>query len=148
MNGFEISKVAPVKMVDVAVELLERNGLSPNHVHHFHCHRANARMKKIIAKELNRRDFEPVELAQESRPWEPSDITMDLSEGNSGGASLALGLHQCDDSFTSGDQIICTAVGGGRNLGNWEVPIGEDDVHRKETDEGELTCGAVLFEVV
>lgn len=148
MNGRAVFRLAPQKMVESAVTLLRRNDLEPGSVEHIFAHRANLRMRSPMAEALTAQGFRRL-AGEGARPFREEDIIMDMEHGgNAGGASLPLALADRDDAFKSGDRIICTAVGGGKGLQNWGLPIENGERVGPGEGKGELTAGSVLLEVI
>jgi len=153
MDGHSLMKTAPATMVKVAVEIAKRNNLTTKDMSALISHRANARMANRMADCLNSEypDQSPLLIAGKDRPWQPEDITMDMTyEGNGGGGSIPLSLHLHDERFGQGDTILCTAVGGGMGLRNWEVDPEKYPYHeidRRDDDKGEITAGSVILKV-
>lgn len=145
MNGREVFREAPRRMVEAAVEGLCTRGKTPNDLHAIVPHGANDRMRAQMAGELNRLGYRPVTLAHQSA-WTADHITMDIgNDGNVGGGSIPIRLHARDASFESDSLIVTPTVGAGREIGNWDKPISDDPVEEADLP-GEMTLGnAVLL---
>ncbi len=105
MVGNTTFKMAVKKMVEVAKEALEFNGLSPEDIDWMVPHQAN---KRIIDSVAERLDF----------PEEKTFINIH-KYGNTSGAAIPIALHEANSSgkMKAGDLVLITGLGAGLTWG-------------------------------
>lgn len=105
MNGKEVFKFAVSSVPEVIRELLEKAGKTPEDIHYYVLHQANARIVKSVAKRLG----EGIE-----------KFPMNIEEyGNTSGASVPILLDELNrkGTFSKGDSIVLAAFGAGLSYG-------------------------------
>lgn len=101
MRGKEVYKFAVTKFQEIAENLLEETGLSPDDVSQFICHQSNARI---------------IESAQSKLGLSDDKVYKNISKyGNSSAGAAALCLDELwqDKKINPGDTIVLLAFGGG-----------------------------------
>lgn len=101
MRGKEVFKLAVTAMQDAAVELLEKNGVSPDQVKLLIPHQANQRIIDAIAQRMK---------------LPPERVFMNLERfGNTSAASIPLALDEARRTgrLASGDYVLFVAFGAG-----------------------------------
>ena len=102
-DGRSVFKYAVKGMADVAVEIMERNGLTGDDVAYLIPHQANLR---IIDATANRMGVDK------------SKVTVNIQKyGNTTAATIPLCLWEWEDKFKPGDNLILAAFGGGFTWG-------------------------------
>jgi len=101
MAGNETFKHAVLKMVDVAGEALDRNGVSIDDVKLFIPHQANLRIIQVVGKRLG-------------IPEERVFVNLERY-GNTSSASIPIALAEAktQERFAAGDLVLVAAFGGG-----------------------------------
>jgi 3-oxoacyl-[acyl-carrier-protein] synthase-3 len=101
MAGNETFKHAVLKMVEVAGEALDRNGVSIDDVKLFIPHQANLRIIQVVGKRLG-------------IPEERVFVNLERY-GNTSAASIPIALAEAkaQGRFAAGDLVLVVAFGGG-----------------------------------
>lgn len=103
-DGRSVFKYAVTSMADVAVEIMDRNGLEGKDVAYLVPHQANLRIIDATAKRM--------EVGMEK-------VTVNIEKyGNTTAATVPLCLWEWEDKFKKGDNIILAAFGGGFTWGS------------------------------
>jgi 3-oxoacyl-[acyl-carrier-protein] synthase-3 len=104
-DGRQVFKWAVRKMTDVCVQILERNGYTPEDVDVLLLHQANGRIISAVADRLGL----------------PSDKAINVIEeyGNTTGATIPLAAREVlnDGRLKKGDLVVMCAVGAGLTAG-------------------------------
>lgn len=105
MQGNEVFKLAVRAMEDAAIEVLEKNGLSPDELSLLIPHQANKRIIDAIAKRLK-------------LPEDKVYINLD-HYGNTSAASIPIALDEANRNgrIKKGDLLLFVAFGGGLTWG-------------------------------
>ena len=104
-EGRTVFKFAVVKMAEVSVSLLERNGLTGSDLKLFVPHQANLRIIEASANRMNLR---------------PEQVVVNIDRcANTTAATIPIALSEvCDEGrLESGDLVLMAAVGGGLTWG-------------------------------
>ena len=101
MNGNEVFKVAVKTMERISIEILEKNGISPEEVDLMVPHQANMRILQAVAKRLK-------------MPMEKVFVNLDRY-GNTSAGTIPIALDEAVRSgrVNQGDTILMAAFGGG-----------------------------------
>jgi len=103
-DGKSVFKYAVKGMADVAVEMLERHGLTGEDVSYLIPHQANMRIIEATARRIG----VPME-----------KVTVNINKyGNTTAATIPLCLWEWEDQFKKGDTLILAAFGGGFTWGS------------------------------
>ena len=103
-DGRSVFKYAVTNMADVAVEIMERNGLEGKDVAYLVPHQANMRIIEATAKRME---------------VEMDKVTVNIGKyGNTTAATIPLCLWEWEEKFKKGDNIILAAFGGGFTWGS------------------------------
>jgi len=147
MDGRMVFREAPRRMIDMAEFGLRRCGLRFEDAADLLPHSANERMRPPMAELLNNRGHR--RHCAEGPAWQETDIHMDMKlQGNPGSGAIPLKLERRQHLYHPGDIIVAPAVGAGRGIANWQIPISDNEVLRSEFQMGELTEGNAVLEVV
>ena len=103
-EGQAVFKVAVSKMADVSVEIMERNGLTPETLHWLVPHQANMRIIEAVARRIG-------------IPKEKVMINIERY-GNTTAATIPLCLWEWESKLKKGDNLILSAFGGGFTWGS------------------------------
>jgi len=103
-EGQAVFKVAVSKMADVSVEIMEKNGLSPDDLTWLVPHQANMRIIEAVARRMG-------------IPKEKVMINIE-KYGNTTAATIPLCLWEWESQLNKGDNIILAAFGGGFTWGS------------------------------
>jgi len=103
-EGQAVFKVAVSKMADVSVEIMEKNGLSPDELSWLVPHQANMRIIEAVARRMG-------------IPKEKVMINIE-KYGNTTAATIPLCLWEWESQLKKGDNIILAAFGGGFTWGS------------------------------
>ena len=102
-DGKTVFKYAVVYMADVAVELMERNHISPNDLAYLVPHQANLRIIDAVSRRM--------ELS-------PDKVMVNIEKyGNTTAATIPLCLYDWEQKLGKGDKLILAAFGGGFTWG-------------------------------
>jgi len=111
-EGKAVFKHAVSDMADVAVELVERNGLSNNDIHWIVPHQANMRIIEAAARRLN---------------VDVSKVMINIQKyGNTSSGTIPLCLWEWENQLKKGDNLIMAAFGAGFTWGANYVKWGYD----------------------
>ena len=102
-EGQAVFKVAVSKMADVSVEIMEKNGLSPETLNWLVPHQANMRIIEAVARRMG-------------IPKEKVMINIE-KYGNTTAATIPLCLWEWESQLNKGDNLILSAFGGGFTWG-------------------------------
>ncbi|GAB6279044.1 MAG TPA: 3-oxoacyl-ACP synthase [Bacteroidales bacterium] len=102
-EGQTVFKAAVASMADVAVEIMERNGLTSENIHWLVPHQANYRIIEAVARRMG-------------LPKEKVMINIE-KYGNTTSATLPLCLYEWENQMHKGDNIILTTFGAGFTWG-------------------------------
>jgi 3-oxoacyl-[acyl-carrier-protein] synthase III len=102
-EGQAVFKVAVSKMADVSVEIMEKNGLTPETLTWLVPHQANMRIIEAVARRMN-------------LPKEKVMINIE-KYGNTTAATIPLCLWEWESQLRKGDHLILSAFGGGFTWG-------------------------------
>lgn len=102
-DGQHVFKAAVKNMADVSVEVMERNGLTPETLKYLVPHQANLRIIDAVA---NRMGIDA----------DKCMITIQ-DYGNTTAATIPLCLHDYQDRLSKGDNLILASFGGGYTWG-------------------------------
>ena len=103
-EGQAVFKVAVSKMADVSVEIMKRNGLTPESLHWLVPHQANMRIIEAVARRMG-------------IPKEKVMINIE-KYGNTTAATIPLCLWEWEQKLKKGDNLILAAFGGGFTWGS------------------------------
>ena len=103
-EGQAVFKVAVSKMADVSVEIMERNGLTPETIAWLVPHQANMRIIEAVARRMG-------------MPKEKVMINIE-KYGNTTAATIPLCLWEWEPQLKKGDNVILAAFGGGFTWGS------------------------------
>jgi 3-oxoacyl-[acyl-carrier-protein] synthase-3 len=103
-EGQAVFKVAVSKMADVSVEIMEKNGLSPETITWLVPHQANMRIIEAVARRMG-------------IPREKVMINIE-KYGNTTAATIPLCLWEWEPQLKKGDNLILSAFGGGFTWGS------------------------------
>lgn len=103
-EGQSVFKVAVSKMADVSVEIMKKNGLSPEDLHWLVPHQANMRIIEAVARRMG-------------IPREKVMINIE-KYGNTTAATIPLCLWEWESQLKKGDNLILSAFGGGFTWGS------------------------------
>jgi 3-oxoacyl-[acyl-carrier-protein] synthase-3 len=105
MNGREVFKHGVQKMAEVALELLEKNGLTSNDIAYFVAHQANVRMIDAIAQRMG---------IEENKVVKTTD-----KHANCSAASIPLALNHLVNTknVNKGDLVLTVGFGAGASWG-------------------------------
>ncbi len=103
-DGQAVFKVAVSKMADVSVEIMEKNGLSPEDLTWLVPHQANMRIIGAVARRMG-------------IPKEKVMINIE-KYGNTTAATIPLCLWEWESQLKKGDNLILSAFGGGFSWGS------------------------------
>lgn len=103
-DGQAVFKVAVSKMADVSVEIMEKNGLSPEDLTWLVPHQANMRIIGAVARRMG-------------IPKEKVMINIE-KYGNTTAATIPLCLWEWESQLKKGDNLILSAFGGGFTWGS------------------------------
>ena len=102
-EGQAVFKVAVSKMADVSVEIMEKNGLTPETLTWLVPHQANMRIIEAVARRMG-------------IPKEKVMINIE-KYGNTTAATIPLCLWEWESQLNKGDNLILSAFGGGYTWG-------------------------------
>ena len=102
-EGQAVFKVAVSKMADVSVEIMEKNGLTPDDLTWLVPHQANMRIIEAVARRMG-------------IPKEKVMINIE-KYGNTTAATIPLCLWEWEPQLKKGDNVILAAFGGGFTWG-------------------------------
>jgi 3-oxoacyl-[acyl-carrier-protein] synthase-3 len=102
-EGQAVFKVAVSKMADVSVEIMEKNGLTPDDLTWLVPHQANMRIIEAVARRMG-------------IPKEKVMINIE-KYGNTTAATIPLCLWEWESQLNKGDNVILSAFGGGFTWG-------------------------------
>jgi 3-oxoacyl-[acyl-carrier-protein] synthase-3 len=103
-EGQAVFKVAVSKMADVSVEIMEKNGLTPETLSWLVPHQANMRIIEAVARRMG-------------IPKEKVMINIE-KYGNTTAATIPLCLWEWESQLKKGDNLILAAFGGGFTWGS------------------------------
>jgi 3-oxoacyl-[acyl-carrier-protein] synthase-3 len=103
-EGQSVFKVAVSKMADVSVEIMKKNGLSPEDLQWLVPHQANMRIIEAVARRMG-------------IPKEKVMINIE-KYGNTTAATIPLCLWEWESQLKKGDNLILSAFGGGFTWGS------------------------------
>jgi len=103
-EGQAVFKVAVSKMADVSVEIMEKNGLTPETLTWLVPHQANMRIIEAVARRMD-------------IPKEKVMINIE-KYGNTTAATIPLCLWEWESQLKKGDNLILSAFGGGFTWGS------------------------------
>ena len=103
-EGQAVFKVAVSKMADVSVEIMEKNGLTPETLTWLVPHQANMRIIEAVARRMG-------------IPKEKVMINIE-KYGNTTAATIPLCLWEWESQLQKGDNLILSAFGGGYTWGS------------------------------
>jgi len=103
-EGQAVFKVAVSKMADVSVEIMEKNGLTPDTLAWLVPHQANMRIIEAVARRMD-------------IPREKVMINIE-NYGNTTAATIPLCLWEWESQLKKGDNLILSAFGGGFTWGS------------------------------
>lgn len=103
-EGQAVFKVAVSKMADVSVEIMEKNGLTPDMLTWLVPHQANMRIIEAVARRMG-------------IPKEKVMINIE-KYGNTTAATIPLCLWEWESQLKKGDNLILAAFGGGFTWGS------------------------------
>jgi 3-oxoacyl-[acyl-carrier-protein] synthase III len=103
-EGQAVFKVAVSKMADVSVEIMEKNGLTPETITWLVPHQANMRIIEAVARRMG-------------IPKEKVMINIERY-GNTTAATIPLCLWEWESQLKKGDNLILAAFGGGYTWGS------------------------------
>ena len=103
-EGQAVFKVAVSKMADVSVEIMEKNGLTPETLTWLVSHQANMRIIEAVARRMD-------------IPREKVMINIE-KYGNTTAATIPLCLWEWESQLNKGDNLILSAFGGGFTWGS------------------------------
>jgi 3-oxoacyl-[acyl-carrier-protein] synthase-3 len=103
-EGQAVFKVAVSKMADVSVEIMEKNGLTPDTITWLVPHQANMRIIEAVARRMD-------------IPREKVMINIE-KYGNTTAATIPLCLWEWESQLKKGDNLILSAFGGGFTWGS------------------------------
>jgi 3-oxoacyl-[acyl-carrier-protein] synthase-3 len=103
-EGQAVFKVAVSKMADVSVEIMEKNGLTPETLNWLVPHQANMRIIEAVARRMD-------------IPKEKVMINIE-KYGNTTAATIPLCLWEWESQLKKGDNLILSAFGGGFTWGS------------------------------
>ncbi|MFO7671050.1 MAG: beta-ketoacyl-ACP synthase III [Bacteroidales bacterium] len=103
-EGQSVFKVAVSKMADVSVEIMKKNGMSPEDLHWLVPHQANMRIIEAVARRMG-------------IPREKVMINIE-KYGNTTAATIPLCLWEWESQLRKGDNLILSAFGGGFTWGS------------------------------
>jgi 3-oxoacyl-[acyl-carrier-protein] synthase-3 len=102
-EGRAVFKRAVTDMANVAMELVERNGLKKEDVHWIAPHQANLRIVEAVIKNLE---------------GDIDRVMVNIQKyGNTSSATIPLCLWEWEDRLKKGDYILCAAFGAGYTWG-------------------------------
>jgi 3-oxoacyl-[acyl-carrier-protein] synthase-3 len=102
-EGQAVFKVAVSKMADVSVEIMKKNGLTPETLNWLVPHQANMRIIEAVARRMD-------------IPKEKVMINIE-NYGNTTAATIPLCLWEWESQLKKGDNLILSAFGGGFTWG-------------------------------
>lgn len=103
-EGQTVFKFAVSKMADVSVEVMKRNGLSPEDIAWLVPHQANMRIIDATGRRMG---------------LDPSQVMINIEKfGNTTAATIPLCLWEYEDRMKKGDNVILAAFGGGFTWGS------------------------------
>jgi 3-oxoacyl-[acyl-carrier-protein] synthase III len=103
-EGQAVFKVAVSKMADVSVEIMEKNGLTPETITWLVPHQANMRIIEAVARRM--------EIPKEK-------VMINIEKyGNTTAATIPLCLWEWESQLKKGDNLILAAFGGGFTWGS------------------------------
>lgn len=102
-EGQAVFKVAVSKMADVSVEIMKKNGLTPETLNWLVPHQANMRIIEAVARRMD-------------IPKEKVMINIE-KYGNTTAATIPLCLWEWESQLKKGDNLILSAFGGGFTWG-------------------------------
>ncbi|TFG91193.1 MAG: ketoacyl-ACP synthase III [Candidatus Atribacteria bacterium] len=103
-EGQAVFKVAVSKMADVSVEIMKKNGLTPETLNWLVPHQANMRIIEAVARRMD-------------MPKEKVMINIE-KYGNTTAATIPLCLWEWESQLKKGDNLILSAFGGGFTWGS------------------------------
>lgn len=103
-DGQTVFKVAVSRMADVAVEMMERNNISPEELAWLVPHQANLRIIEAVGRRMG-------------LPKEKVMVNIERY-GNTTAATIPLCLWEWEKSLKKGDKLILAAFGGGYTWGS------------------------------
>jgi len=112
-EGQAVFKVAVSKMADVSVEIMEKNGLTPDTLTWLVPHQANMRIIEAVARRMG-------------IPKEKVMINIE-KYGNTTAATIPLCLWEWESQLKKGDNVILAAFGGGFTWGSIYLKWAYDD---------------------
>jgi 3-oxoacyl-[acyl-carrier-protein] synthase-3 len=103
-EGQAVFKVAVSKMADVSVEIMEKNGLSPDDLTWLVPHQANMRIIEAVARRMG---------------IQKEKVMINIEKyGNTTAATIPLCLWEWESQLKKGDNVILSAFGGGFTWGS------------------------------
>jgi 3-oxoacyl-[acyl-carrier-protein] synthase-3 len=103
-EGQAVFKVAVSQMADVSVDIMKKNGLSPEDLNWLVPHQANMRIIEAVARRMG-------------IPREKVMINIE-KYGNTTAATIPLCLWEWESKLKKGDNLILSAFGGGFTWGS------------------------------
>ncbi|MBI9054816.1 MAG: ketoacyl-ACP synthase III [Bacteroidales bacterium] len=117
-EGQPVFKWAVSKMADVSVEMMERNGITPEKLAWLVPHQANMRIIEAVAKRMG---------------IKKEQVMINIQKfGNTTAATLPLCLWEWEDQLKKGDNIILATFGAGFTWGSMYVKWGYDGKNVKK----------------
>ncbi|MBN2682744.1 MAG: ketoacyl-ACP synthase III [Bacteroidales bacterium] len=111
-EGQHVFKWAVSKMADISVEIMERNGITPDTLNWFVPHQANMRIIEATAKRMGIRK---------------EQVMINIEKyGNTTAATLPLCLWEWESQLRKGDNIILASFGAGFTWGALYLKWGYD----------------------
>lgn len=102
-EGQHVFKFAVTNMANVSAEIMEKNKLSPEDVDWLIPHQANKRI---------------IDATRERMGIDESKVTVNIQKyGNTTNGTIPICLHEWENKFKKGDDIIISAFGGGFTWG-------------------------------
>jgi 3-oxoacyl-[acyl-carrier-protein] synthase-3 len=103
-EGQAVFKVAVSKMADVSVEIMEKNGLTPDTLTWLVPHQANMRIIEAVARRMG---------------VQKEKVMINIEKyGNTTAATIPLCLWEWESQLKKGDNLILSAFGGGFTWGS------------------------------
>ena len=103
-EGQAVFKVAVSKMADVSVEIMEKNGLTPETLTWLVPHQANMRIIEAVARRMG---------------VQKEQVMINIEKyGNTTAATIPLCLWEWESQLKKGDNLILAAFGGGFTWGS------------------------------
>ena len=129
-DGKTVFKHAVIRMADVAVEIMERNGLSGDDVRYLVPHQANLRIIDATARRMG---------------VGPEKVMLNIERyGNTTAATIPLCLYDWESELRKGDNLVLTAFGGGFTWGATYVKWAYDGAKAAGAAKSEQTVMEAL----